>query len=410
MGVVSNLFGGSSGNSGGAGMNFSATGADPAQLRQANVNAEGGLELQRSFIDALRQNQNQALGSQGLLFNLLQGQAQGQGPNPALAQYQHNANQIGAQTAGLIGAQKGISPALAARLVAQQGGEAKQNAAGQAAVLQAQQQLAAQNALANLSSNQIAQQQGAMNAYTQGALGQQGNLLGIQGSANSANAGVASQTARQQGALLGGVLGGVGSALGLAHGGEVPQKFAFGGDASAPQSNFAKSLQGMGGEGMQGLGDGNAMNAGMSALIGGVGKLLAPAAPAQVDQNSPLGAFAPGNSAPLMGDQYAQNVMNMHGAPSYAAPNYAGALMNQQAGMACGGPVINGETYAYQMKPVPGSAQVAGDSKANDTVPAKLSPGEVIIPRSVMQSDDPVGHAARFVAAVMAKNGRGLPK
>lgn len=33
---------------------------------------------------------------------------------------------------------------------------------------------------------------------------------------------------------------------------------------------------------------------------------------------------------------------------------------------------------------VPGQAQVAGDSEKNDTVPALLSPGEVVLPRSVM--------------------------
>lgn len=33
---------------------------------------------------------------------------------------------------------------------------------------------------------------------------------------------------------------------------------------------------------------------------------------------------------------------------------------------------------------VPGEAKTDGDSKANDTVPAKLSPGEIVIPRSVV--------------------------
>lgn len=37
--------------------------------------------------------------------------------------------------------------------------------------------------------------------------------------------------------------------------------------------------------------------------------------------------------------------------------------------------------------PVPGQAQVAGDSPKNDTVDAKLSPGEVVVPRSAMDDD-----------------------
>jgi hypothetical protein len=34
--------------------------------------------------------------------------------------------------------------------------------------------------------------------------------------------------------------------------------------------------------------------------------------------------------------------------------------------------------------PVPGNAQVAGDSRRNDTVPARLSPGEFVVPRTAM--------------------------
>lgn len=50
---------------------------------------------------------------------------------------------------------------------------------------------------------------------------------------------------------------------------------------------------------------------------------------------------------------------------------------------------------------VPGEAEVDGDSSKNDTIPAMLSPGEAVIPRSIMQSDDPVAGAAKFVAALV---------
>lgn len=46
---------------------------------------------------------------------------------------------------------------------------------------------------------------------------------------------------------------------------------------------------------------------------------------------------------------------------------------------------------------VPGRAKVFGDSSKNDTVPALLSPGEVVIPRSIMQ--DP--KAARAIGAIV---------
>jgi hypothetical protein len=53
---------------------------------------------------------------------------------------------------------------------------------------------------------------------------------------------------------------------------------------------------------------------------------------------------------------------------------------------------------------VPGQAQVAGDSPKNDTVPAVLSPGEIVIPRTVVKQGPDA--AARFVAAVLAKHGK----
>lgn len=57
---------------------------------------------------------------------------------------------------------------------------------------------------------------------------------------------------------------------------------------------------------------------------------------------------------------------------------------------------------------VPGKPAVGGakDSYANDTVKALLSPGEIVLPRSVTQGGNPVGDAARFVQAVLAKKGR----
>jgi hypothetical protein len=56
---------------------------------------------------------------------------------------------------------------------------------------------------------------------------------------------------------------------------------------------------------------------------------------------------------------------------------------------------------------VPGQAKVKGDSYANDNVPAMLSPGEVVIPRRIMQGPNAASKSAQFVAAIMAKNGRG---
>ncbi len=48
-------------------------------------------------------------------------------------------------------------------------------------------------------------------------------------------------------------------------------------------------------------------------------------------------------------------------------------------------------------------ATVKGDSYANDKIKAVLSEGEVVLPRSVMNSKDPVRSSADFVRKVMAK-------
>jgi hypothetical protein len=55
---------------------------------------------------------------------------------------------------------------------------------------------------------------------------------------------------------------------------------------------------------------------------------------------------------------------------------------------------------------VPGQAKVSGDSMKNDVVNAKLSPGEIVLPRSVVNSKKPDEAAAKFVAAVLAKKGK----
>ena len=46
---------------------------------------------------------------------------------------------------------------------------------------------------------------------------------------------------------------------------------------------------------------------------------------------------------------------------------------------------------------VPGRAQHPGDDKRNDTTMAMLSPGEAVIPRSIMQSEDAPEKAKTFL-------------
>lgn len=93
------------------------------------------------------------------------------------------------------------------------------------------------------------------------------------------------------------------------------------------------------------------------------------------------------------------------GAASAVMPK--GKAQGGMIGYSHGGPVSKCGQY-LNMKAggaVPGQASVQGDSNKNDTVPAMLSPGEVVIPRSVMQSKDPAKAAAAFVSACLAKRG-----
>jgi hypothetical protein len=55
----------------------------------------------------------------------------------------------------------------------------------------------------------------------------------------------------------------------------------------------------------------------------------------------------------------------------------------------------------YDGGQVPGQAQVPGDHPANDTVPTMLSPGEVVVPRTVAQQipgDDPIDAIVKLLA------------
>ena len=53
---------------------------------------------------------------------------------------------------------------------------------------------------------------------------------------------------------------------------------------------------------------------------------------------------------------------------------------------------------------VPGVAFMPGDHKINDIVDAKLSPGEIVLPKSIMESHDPGDVAKKFVNYIQALN------
>lgn len=421
------------GNQGSAGINYQATNTPviqsvtPEQTEKAYDEAQSGIAQQQAFVDALKQqhgiqNQSDVFQQQQQLANQLQGVANGQGPNPARAQLAtatgNNIASTAAQAAGQRGA--GTNVGMIARQAAMAGGNINQQAAGQDATLEAQQQLAGMQALGaqqanmgNLATTQVGQQAGAITGYNQAAQSEQQNLLnsvaqannatvGMQSNVNNANGNIAGVVAKQQGDLQNGILKGAGMAL-MAKGGEVaaPPKpkamYADGGTVVASPSG-PKSFAG---RFMYGSAPDNT-NAGMNGGFANSDS-SAPGAPSaetqagqQVGQDMGKGLKSLFSSSP---DGTGGAAASMGGATGGSG---GGAVMI--AGMAKGGPVV-GEMLAAQGKMVPGKAKVAGNSYANDNVPAILSPKEIVLPRSVTMAKDAPEKAKAFVAAILAKNG-----
>lgn len=382
-------------------------GTNQDQLNSAYAGAQDALGRQTNFANAVNPVGLQGLAGQQQLLSQLGAQSQGLGPNPAQAQLAQNTSANTANQAALMAGQRGASAnaGMIARQAAQQGALNQQNAVGQAATLGAQQQLASQGQLANVAGQAVQQQQSGIQGLNNAQQNEQNILQGANTAANNANVqmqsninntnaqtAVANQKSNQ--GLFGGVVKGL-SSLSFAQGGEV-KKYAAGGVASSgPQLGMA------GGGGPQSFA-GNWLNSstntsgpsieatpqmassdpsGMSKDIGeGLSKIF---------KSSPVDP-APGG--------YAADPTSGAGVPgaTYASPDM----------FACGGAV----NMAAQGGGVGGKANVKGDSYSNDTVPAMLSPGEVVIPRHVMQSDDPATNAYKFVQAIMAKKGGGLKK
>lgn len=395
---------------GAAGTSFSAPGAaqlmgttNEQQLGNAYGQTQSSLAAQQQLLSAI-QSQN-GLGRQADIYNQLQGVAQGTGPNPAQAQYNQNLQNLAQQQAGAISSIKGISPAQQAYMIAQQGGSAMQNNAAAAAANQANQQLGAIGAAGQMASQMAGNQIGQTNANAQAQMAEQGNLFGAAGAANqaaagmqnsinTANAGMAQTQMQGQQGLIGGVLNGVGSLF--AKGGDVePSMMAEGGvsaiqPSQGPQSKFGKFLKGFGGgmkQPVNAAGSNAAPMTGPGALQAGMSNLI-------------QGIFSKGNS-----DQQQDNsTQDFANGPVQSAPIDVTGGNVESENLAKGGMIRDfrsgGNVSAVNHKE---KAVVKGNSYANDKIPAVLSEGEVVIPRSVMQGQNPADGAARFVQAVLAK-------
>jgi len=297
---------------------------------------------------------------QQALAQALLAQSQGQGPNLAAEQSKLALAQAQAQQAGAVAGTKGISPALAARMASEGAAQMRAQTAGQMGITQAQQQLASQQALGNVY-EQMAKQQ-LQNVATSGQLGIESALgpARIQAGLEAANLQGRQQT--QQG-LLSGIGAAIKGMAGFAEGGEV-QQYAKGGST---QSISDKMLEEAGV-------DTYAKPEESSNQFGDlIGKLM------KGTQSAGAAGFADGGKVD----------------PAYAD------IARIYHGMAMGGQTMH---LKDQGGHVPGKAKVKGDSVKNDIVPAMLSPGEIVIPRSVVNSQNPEQEGADFIAKELAKN------
>lgn len=434
MGFVSGLF------SGGSGTNFQAQGAPiqaPVTDQQANQvygQAQQGLNQQQAFVNALNaqngiQNQSDVFAQQQALANQLQQGALGQGPNPALAQLnQATGNNIQNQAALMAGQRgSGSNAGLIARQAGMQGGNLQQQAVGQGATMQAQQQLAQQQALgqqqaqmAALSGNQVNQLAGANQGYNQAAQGLQSNVLGaignqnnarvgMQSNQNSTNAGIAQQNANSQAGMFGQALGGAATGLGLfkAHGGMIPGYAQGGGVPQIPiqQSSGPQSFIGK-------MGNGSAFSQGLASGMGMFNKpnpSEASPMPAAMPTSNDWSQYMQNSSSmPSSRDTQLQMMApNQHlGAPLETTPQFnAEDIGNSQLPMG-NNPyaAMPGKMLASDGGKVPGQAMVEGDSFKNDVVDAKLSPGEIVIPRHITMHEHAPEMAMAFVKEQLAKH------
>lgn len=381
MGAITGLLGIGGGDAG-TGQNITNP-TNQNQLNDAYISAQNAQTSQAALLAAL-QGQN-GVQNQSQVYNQLQGVANGTGPNPAQTMLNQSTGQNVANQAALAAGQRGASGnvGLMARQAGQTGAAVQQNAAGQAATLQANQSLNALGQAGNVATNQVENQIGATTANTQAAQSEQGVLNNANAGVNAINGQLANTTVQGQQSIVGGGLQGIGAAL-MAEGGPV-QKLADGG---TPQSSAGSFLSGWaGGTNGQPAPIGSdpgaqALSQGMSSLGKGIGNQLN-------TQSTPM--TNSGFTDPELGSQFSSQSLGVS-APSLGADLALSKGGNVGSKLKSGGHV-------------PGKPKVAGNSYANDTVKAMLSPGEVVIPNSVMQSKDPINNAAKFVASIMAKKG-----
>lgn len=347
-------------------------GTNSTQLNNAYTGAQSGLTQGQQLADLTQGQGTQGAATQTGLTNTLNQEVAGQGPNPAQAALNQATGANVANQAALMAGQRGASsnPALLARQAAMQGASTQQQAVGQGATLQAQQRLAAQQQLQQLAATQVGQNAGAVGAVNQEQQGEQQILQGANQAANN-NAVGAQDNINNHTMSTGSVLGGITSGL-------------------SSLAGFAGSLGGAGSTGST------------TTLAGGSGDAGTAAGATYAARGGMIRKMAVGGDVDSASLAYPMPMLAKGGMPngprSRAAQWLKGAAPQPMLA-ATGGKVIP--------KDLKEKATKKGNSLANDKVPAMLSEGEIVIPRSITMHPMAAQKAAQFVQAALNKRKMG---
>ncbi len=437
--------------------NAQKTAANSMEAQQGLLSAlqnQNGLGLQSNLANQLQSangvgTQNNAISGLQNAANMYGNIAQGQGPNPAQAMLNQQTGQNVANQAALMAGQRGAgaNTGLLARQAGMQGANTQQQAVGQGATMQAQQALnalqgytGAQSAIGGLGTtqagmqagmaNQLAGQQiGQVNANTASALTNQGqmqnSLAGInqanvsnQASLNAGNTALANTALQGKQGLIGGFMNSFGSGISSmgASGGEVV-KMADGGEpdttpandqSSKPSSDWGKYITmampiltanaNPQDQAVIGFAKNAASSMGKKDVKMAEGgdpefKSTPDAEPAQDTSSSEWGKY--------MGDAASASAAggNKQDSDALGLMGTIGSIMAAGGGLADSGGHVKADDPSEK-------AVKAGNSYDNDKIDAKLSEGEIVLPRSVTMSEDPVAAAGKFVAETLANRKR----
>lgn len=345
--------------------------------------------------------QGQIYGQQQALAGQLQQTATGQGPSAsqtmlAQAQQNNNAAALGAATGN-----RGINQGMALRNAQQGNAAANQQANAQGIAARQQEQQTATGQLA-----------GTLNSMGNNNTAQQGLISGAAANANNTNASIAYGNQQQGSKIVGGLTGGAaGAAMMAAARGGMIQSFDQGGMSMpqigsqfGPQATQAPQL-------MQQTNTGG--SAGLTQPVLGASFTGQTSAPTLWDTPQPSsGSNKAASAAAFFGG--VGDSMNQ-GNSGFGIPQVGSATKsnsNSGASMASNGKALasmmayrGGQMSMKSGGKVPGQPITPGNNPKNDTVPAMLSPKEIVIPNSITQGKDAPEAAKRFVAAILAKQG-----